>query len=340
MSDVTPPSGTSIRTVQWTGQALVLLDQRRLPLAEEFVTCATSDEVAHAIADMVVRGAPAIGVTAAYGMALAAMAGEDLTGAAQRLLATRPTAVNLAWAVGRLARCPDAEAAVAAAQRIHAEDIACCADLGRHGLPLFPEGARLLTHCNTGALAATGIGTALGMARAAFSAGRLARVYADETRPWLQGARLTAWECLQDGIPCTLLADSAAASLLAAGRVDLVAVGTDRTAANGDVANKIGTYPLAVLAARHGVPFYVAAPTSSIDLETPDGAEIRIEERSPDEVTHAGGVRVAPEGVEAWNPAFDVTPAELVTVIVTERGIARPPYADSLPPLVCGAASP
>jgi len=328
---------TSIRTIEWAGDAVVLLDQRLLPEREDYLPCRTLDEAGAAITDMVVRGAPDIGVTAAYGMALAAAAGEDLAVAGERLRAARPTAVNLGWAVDRLLAVASAgpKDDVAArleteAVRVHEEDIGFCEAMANNGLELFPERARALTHCNTGALATAGIGTALGLVRGAHAAGRLERVYADETRPWLQGARLTAWECARDGIPCTLLADSAAASALAAGRVDLVIVGVDRMAGNGDTANKIGTYPLAVLAHRHGVPFYVAGPSSSVDLSLAGGAEIRIEERAPEEVTHVGGRRIAAEGVDAWNPAFDVTPAELITGIVTERGIARPPYVESL----------
>ncbi len=323
---------TEVQTLRWAGRALVLIDQRRLPGAEEYVTCRTSEEVASAIATMVVRGAPAIGVAAAYGMALAARSGEPLAEAARRLKAARPTAVNLAWAVDRMVAEGGAEEA---ARRIHVEDEAHCAAIGEHGLEVFPEaGGRALTHCNTGALATAGIGTALGMIRAAHRAGRLERVYADETRPWLQGARLTAWECLRDGIPCTLLADSAAATLLALGRVDVVVVGADRIAANGDAANKIGTYPLAVLAHRHDVPFYVAAPTSTLDLSLPTGDAIAIEQRPPSEVTHVAGAPMAPEGVEVFNPSFDLTPADLIAGIVTERGVARAPYASSLAALL------
>ena len=321
-------AATDVQTLAWDGESLTLIDQRKLPAIEEYVVCRTMDEVAEAIATMVVRGAPAIGVTAAYAMALAARAGEDLAVAAEHLKAARPTAVNLAWAVDRMLLAGGHEAA---AKAIHAEDQAFCSAIGAHGLAAFPShGARALTHCNTGALATSGIGTALGMIRAAWHAGRLERVYADETRPWLQGARLTAWECVRDGIPVTLLADSAAATLLSQGAVDLVIVGADRIAANGDAANKIGTYPLAVMAHRHGVPFYVAAPTSTLDLSLPTGDAIAIEQRPASEVTHAAGQRIAPEGVEAFNPSFDVTPSDLIAGIVTERGIARAPYTASL----------
>ncbi len=319
---------TEVRTIRWVGDAVVLIDQRRLPAVEEYVTCRTLADVEEAIATMVVRGAPAIGVTAAYGMALARRAGDDLATAGERLKASRPTAVNLAWAVDRMLEAGCTEEL---ARHIHEEDIGFCEAIGRHGLTAFPErGGRALTHCNTGALATAGIGTALGMIRAAHQAGRLERVYADETRPWLQGARLTAWECVRDGIPVTLLADSAAATLLSQGAVDLVIVGADRIAANGDAANKVGTYPLAVLAHRHGVPFYVAAPTSTLDLSLSDGGAIDIEQRPAHEVTHLAGAPIAPEGVDAFNPSFDVTPAELICGIVTERGMARPPYIESL----------
>lgn len=321
-------ASTEVRTIRWDGSEVVLIDQRRLPSVEEYVTCRTSEQVAEAIATMVVRGAPAIGVTAAYGMAMAKRAGEDLAAAATHLKAARPTAVNLAWAVDRML---DGGAQEATARQIHEEDIGFCDAIGRHGLEAFPaQGGRALTHCNTGALATAGIGTALGMIRAAHQAGRLDRVYADETRPWLQGARLTAWECVRDGIPCTLLADSAAATLLSQGAVDLVVVGADRIAANGDAANKIGTYPLAVLADRHDVPFYVAAPTSTLDMSLSHGDQIAIEQRPADEVTHVAGLPIAPAGVDAFNPSFDVTPAELIAGIVTERGIARAPYTESL----------
>jgi len=323
---------TEVRTIRWVGDAVVLIDQRRLPAVEEYVTCRTLADVEEAIATMVVRGAPAIGVTAAYGMALARRAGDDLAIAGERLKASRPTAVNLAWAVDRMLEAGCTEDL---ARRIHEEDIGFCEAIGRHGLAAFPErGGRALTHCNTGALATAGIGTALGMIRAAHQAGRLERVYADETRPWLQGARLTAWECVRDGIPVTLLADSAAATLLSQGAVDLVVVGADRIAANGDAANKVGTYPLAVLAHRHGVPFYVAAPTSTLDLSLPDGGAIDIEQRPAHEVTHLAGAPIAPEGVDAFNPSFDVTPAELISGIVTERGMVRPPYIESLAAMV------
>lgn len=321
-------AATEVKTIRWDGEAVVLIDQRKLPGVEQYVTCRTSPEVAEAISTMVVRGAPAIGVTAAYGMALACRAGEDLNAAADRLKAARPTAVNLAWAVDRMLAAGGDEAT---ARAIHEEDIGFCDAIGRHGLETFPaQGGKALTHCNTGALATAGIGTALGMIRAAHQAGRLERVYADETRPWLQGARLTAWECVRDGIPVTLLADSAAATLLCSGVIDLVVVGADRIAGNGDAANKIGTYPLAVLAHRHHVPFYVAAPTSTLDMSLTHGDQIAIEQRPAHEVTHAGGQRIAPDGVDAFNPSFDVTPAELIAGIVTERGIARAPYAESL----------
>ncbi len=342
-----------LRPVSWRDGALVLLDQRRLPLEETYVTCCTVDEAAEAIRDMAVRGAPAIGCAAAFGLALAASEPDfvrdplaTVEEAARRLAATRPTAVNLFWALERTQRAarraaeasgaPEAifTAMVAEAQAILHEDLEACRAMGRHGLELVPKGARILTHCNAGALATAGYGTALGVVRAAFEAGRLERVFATETRPRQQGARLTTWELLRDGIPTTLVPDTAVGWLLKSGGVDLVVVGADRIAANGDVANKIGTYNLAVLAARHGVPFYVAAPTSTLDLRTPTGAGIEIEHRSPEEVTHCGGQRIAAEGVAVFNPAFDVTEAELVAAIVTEKGVVRPPFSEGLAALL------
>lgn len=352
-----------IETIAWTGDALRLLDQRRLPGEVRYVTCRTWQDVAEAIRDMVVRGAPAIGVAAAYGMVLAAQlaaravaAGADraaaadamrrtLEEAAAGLRAARPTAVNLFWAVERMegvaARhlaAPGATARVdevagaleAEARRIHEEDVAANRRMAEHGVPLLPEGARVYTHCNTGALATAGWGTALGVVRAAHAAGRLRHVWVGETRPRLQGARLTAWELAQEGIPATLVTDSMAAVLMARGQVDAVLVGADRIARNGDTANKIGTYALAVIARHHGVPFYVVAPSSTVDLSAATGADIPIEERDPSEVTHVGGVRVAAEGVHVWNPAFDVTPAALIQAIVTERGVVRPPFEAGL----------
>lgn len=338
-------------TLRWDGDAVLLLDQRRLPRDEVVLRLDTVEEVARAIETMAVRGAPAIGCTAALGVALAAVrAAADVPtlraaveAADERLARTRPTAVNLFWALGRMraalaaaTSAPGAETArvraalVAAALRLVDDDLAACRAIGRAGLAAVPERARVLTHCNAGALATAGYGTALGVVRAAHAAGRLAGVFADETRPFLQGARLTAWELARDGIPVTVIADNMAGHLLQRGEVDLVVVGADRIAANGDVANKIGTYPLAVLAREHGVPFYVAAPLSTLDPATPDGVAIPIEERGRAELARIGDVELLPDGVPVRHPAFDVTPHRLVTGIVTERGIARPPFAASL----------
>jgi methylthioribose-1-phosphate isomerase len=305
-----------------------------------YVECATVAEVVRAIRDLVVRGAPAIGATGGYGVALAAATVRSSAAvhrAAARLRDARPTAVNLARGVDRVLAAYDtadagggAEAALIEARALADEDVVANRDLGRHGATLLASGARVLTHCNAGALACVGYGTALGIVRAAAEAGKRPQVWVDETRPVLQGARLTAWELDRLGIDHTLIADAAAGSLMADGAVDVVVVGADRVAANGDVANKVGSYGLAVLARHHGVPFVVAAPLATVDLDTPDGASIVIEERDPAEVTHFGGVRTAPRGTGARNPAFDVTPAALVTAIVTERGIARPPFAAAL----------
>ncbi len=337
---------SGFQAVEWTGEALRLLDQRRLPTEEVYRVYADPEAVARAIEQMVVRGAPAIGVTAAYGVALAARrrvgADEEFRSAMgavlERFARTRPTAVNLFWALDRMRRViegtPDpvraAEALEAEARAIEAEDLAACRAMGRFGAELLPDPATVLTHCNAGALATAGYGTALGVIRAAAEAGKRVQVLADETRPFLQGARLTAWELQKDGIPVTLITDSMAGYRMRLGGVDAVVVGADRITRIGDVANKIGTYALAVLAREHGVPLYVAAPLSTVDFELSSGDEIPIEERDPTEVTHCGGARVAPEGVGVWNPAFDVTPAHLVTAIVTERGVARPPYTESL----------
>jgi methylthioribose-1-phosphate isomerase len=309
--------------IRLEGDRVVMLDQRRLPDEEVELVCHSSAEVAEAIRTLAVRGAPAIGVAAAYGYALAAMGGEDLDAAAAALAAARPTAVNLEWALRevRAARDPAARA-----RELHAEEVERCRRMSSHAAALVGDGARALTHCNTGALATGGVGTALGALREAWARGLLRHVFVDETRPLLQGARLTAWELEAGGIPHTVIADSAAGALLAAGEVDCVFVGADRIAANGDTANKVGTYPLAVLAARHDVPFYVVAPSSSVDLALPSGSEIPIEERDPAEVSSRFG---------AWNPAFDVTPAELISAIVTEHGVHRAPYAEAL-----GAAVP
>jgi len=307
--------------IVWDG-SLKLLDQRVLPREVRTIHCTTSTDAATAIRDMVIRGAPAIGITAAYGMALAAQAGEDLEVAAQTLLASRPTAVNLRWAVEQMIALPPSEIE-AAAITLHAADIAANQALGDHGAALLPASARLFTHCNAGALATGGWGTALGVVRSAAQTGGIEMVYAGETRPYLQGARLTAWELLRDNIPCTLVTDNAAATILARSRVDAIVVGADRVAANGDTANKVGTLGLAILAQHFGVPFYVAVPTSTLDLRCPDGASIPIEERPDEEVRGHAGARWAAE-VPVRNPAFDVTPAALVTSWITERGPWHP----------------
>jgi methylthioribose-1-phosphate isomerase len=311
------------RIIRLDDDAVVLLDQRRLPDDEVELACGSAREVAEAIRALAVRGAPAIGVAAAYGYALAAARGEDLDEAAALLAAARPTAVNLEWAL-REVRAADDPAA--RARELHAEEVDRCRRMSGHAAELLAEGSRALTHCNTGALATGGVGTALGALQEAWGRGLVRHVFVDETRPLLQGARLTAWELEAAGIPCTVIADSAAGGLLAAGEVDAVLVGADRIAANGDTANKVGTYPLAVLAARHEVPFYVVAPSSSVDLALTSGQEIPIEQRDPAEVSTR---------FEAWNPAFDVTPAELIAAVVTEHGVHRAPYAESL-----GAAVP
>jgi methylthioribose-1-phosphate isomerase len=319
-----------------------LIDQRALPSRLRFVECATVGEVVRAIKDLTVRGAPAIGATGAFGVALAARVERGPAGvrrSAARLRAARPTAVNLGWGVERALEAFESGgggAALAEARAIAAEDVTANRALGGHGAELVAEGARVLTHCNAGALACVGYGTALGIVRAAAEQGKRPHVWVDETRPVLQGARLTAWELARLDISHTLVADVAAGSIMAGGDVDIVLVGADRVAANGDVANKIGTYPLAVLARHHGLPFIVAAPTTTIDLSTPDGASIRVEERSPHEVTHAGESRTAPRGTAARNPAFDVTPAALVSAIVTERGVIRPPFAGALADVLSG----
>jgi methylthioribose-1-phosphate isomerase len=312
----------AIEPLRWEEDALLVLDQRALPGEERWIRCERVDQVADCIRTLAVRGAPAIGLAAAYGLALANPSGR--AEAAELLRSTRPTAVNLAWALERCAGAPDA---LEAARRLHREQDEADRRLAELGAELFGDATRALTHCNTGALATGGYGTACGVLRAAWERGRLAEVWVDETRPLLQGARLTAWELRKAGIPHRVVADSAAGSLMAQGLVDRVVVGADRIAANGDVANKVGTYPLAVLADRHGVPFYVAAPLSTIDPATPDGGSIPIEERDPAEVVAEG---------EAFNPAFDVTPAELVTAIVTEAGVLRPPYRDSIASAVAG----
>ena len=334
-----------IRPVRWADDRLLLLDQTRLPLEEVERACATWEEVAEAIRTLVVRGAPAIGVAAAFGCVLAALRSPaatfegllaDLDAAVKGLAATRPTAVNLFWALERMQRAALAARGrpvdevrarlLAEARAILEEDLAANRALGEHGAALVPSGARILTHCNAGALATAGYGTALGVVRAAHARGKVALVWVDETRPVLQGARLTAWECVREGIPHRLVADVVAASLMARGQVDLVITGADRIAANGDTANKIGTYGLAVLAHHHRVPFYVAAPFSTIDPALLSGEAIPIEERAADEVRALGGRPTAPAESPVYNPAFDVTPAALITAIVTERGVFRPPY--------------
>ncbi|MCS6887766.1 S-methyl-5-thioribose-1-phosphate isomerase [Chloroflexus sp.] len=338
-----------LRTVWWEEESVRLIDQRKLPHTFEVVHCTELSHVAHAIRSMQVRGAPAIGCTAAYGMALVARQSSattphallaELRQAKATLDAQRPTAVNLAWATSRMLRRAEAVAAegvvaikaalLAEAEAIYAEDLAMCHAIGDHGAPLIPPRGHVLTHCNAGGLATAGYGTALAPIRTAFAQGRPIHVFVDETRPFLQGARLTAWELLQAGIPQTLITDNMAAFMMQRGLVDCIIVGADRIAANGDVANKIGTYGLAVLARYHNIPFYVAAPYSTIDLATASGAEIPIEERDPAEVTHIAGIAIAPQGVNAAHPAFDVTPHELVTAIITERGVVKPPFTDAL----------
>jgi methylthioribose-1-phosphate isomerase len=329
-----------VETIEWTADGVVMIDQTRLPREQVFVTCTTYQEVAEAIRSMVIRGAPAIGVAAAMGVALGVSQGADFDLVCQTLAETRPTAVNLFWAIERMRRvrmslngashtelvhCMAEEA-----QQIRLDDIAICRAIGQHGAVLIPDGRTVLTHCNAGALATAGYGTALGMIRAAVASGKKIDVFADETRPFLQGARLTAWELQQDDIPTTLITDNMAGHFLRSGRIGCVVVGADRIAANGDVANKIGTYSVAVLAKENGVPFYVAAPVSTFDLSIPSGDHIPIEERNGKEVTHVFGVPVAPENIAVANPAFDVTPNRYVTAIICERGVARAPYQESL----------
>jgi len=339
-------------TVAWENGVVVMIDQRRLPAELSLLRCRDYHEVAAAIRDMAIRGAPAIGVAAALGLALGAK-GTRSEGAALRaewsdmcaiLADTRPTAVNLFWAIermrGRFAALAGEggetlrSALLAEALAIQQEDLVGCRRMGDLGAELLPPEARILTHCNAGALATAGYGTALGVVRSAARLGKLAAVFADETRPWLQGARLTVWELMRDGIDVTLIAEGAAGHLMARGEINAVVVGADRIAANGDVANKIGTYTVAILAKEHGLPFYVAAPVSTLDLHTPTGQDIPIEERPAHEVTHVAGHRIAPEGARVRNPAFDVTPHRYVTAIVCERGVARPPFEDSLARLV------
>jgi methylthioribose-1-phosphate isomerase len=339
-----------IRPIRWTGDALELLDQRLLPFATEYLTCRTSDEVADAIRALAVRGAPAIGIAAAWGVVLAAreiesadarQAADALEPALQRLNAARPTAVNLAWALARMraallaVSAPGGEgdwrqALEAEARAIESEDLAANRHMGALGAALIPEGSGVLTHCNTGSLATAGFGTALGVIRAGVAQGRIGAVFAGETRPWLQGARLTVWELQQDGIDATLIADSAASHLMKSGKVQWVVVGADRICANGDVANKIGTYQLAIAARHHGVKFMVVAPSSTVDMATPSGDSIEIEEREAGELHGVGGSRTVAEGIAAWNPVFDVTPHELIDAIVTEKGVVERPDAERM----------
>lgn len=338
-----------IKTLEWTSAGVRFIDQTRLPTEEIYVTCGSYQEVATAIRDMVVRGAPAIGVAAAMGIALGVKQSPatDVSGLrnefgqiCRTMGETRPTAVNLFWAIRRMQQKFESVAPqgvtqirlslVEEAQKMLLEDIAANQAMGRHGAALMPSSGGVLTHCNAGALATCGYGTALGVIRSAIDSGKQLNVFADETRPFLQGSRLTAWELMKDGIQTTLIADNMAGAMMRQGKIKAVIVGADRIAANGDVANKIGTYTVAVLAKEHSIPFYVAAPWSTVDMNTPDGEHIPIEQRSHKEVTHHAGKQVAPDGVLVENPAFDVTPNKYVTAIVTERGIARAPFADSL----------
>ncbi len=334
----------NVRALRWTGETLDLLDQRRLPHARAYLSLRSAAEVADAIANMVVRGAPAIGVAAAYGVVLAAKHAQsmvDVQQAVDRLAASRPTAVNLFWALRRMGVILEQGGDVATLEKeamaIEAEDIAANRRMGELGAALIEPGKAVLTHCNTGSLATAGYGTALGVIRTAYAQRRISQVFADETRPWLQGARLTAWELQQDGIPVTLQCEGAAASLLCSGKIGWVIVGADRITANGDTANKIGTYGLAVLARHHGVKFMVVAPRSTFDLSLSHGGLIPIESRPEYEVTHLGGQAIAPEGVAAWNPSFDVTPAELIDAIVTEHGVIHRPDKASVAALFDGA---
>ena len=344
-----------IKTLEWTDAGVRFIDQTKLPTEETYVTCKNYEEVADAIRTMIVRGAPAIGVAAAMGVALGTLQStaktpleleREFDTICNVLAGTRPTAVNLFWAIrrmrGRFAQLRSQSVAtiqqefVSEAQRMLVEDIAANEAMGKHGALLLPSSGAVLTHCNAGALATAGYGTALGVIRAAVESGKQINVFVDETRPFLQGSRLTAWELMKDGIPTTLIADNMAGAMMRLGKIDAVIVGADRIAANGDVANKIGTYTVAVLAKEHGIPFYVAAPISTVDLNTPDGSKIPIEQRASSEVTHLAGKQVAPDEVRVENPAFDVTPSKYVTAIITERGVARAPYVESLAELVAG----
>jgi methylthioribose-1-phosphate isomerase len=338
-----------IKTVEWTDAGVRFIDQTKLPTEETYVTCKNYEEVADAIRTMIVRGAPAIGVSAAMGVALGVRESKasnhlelqrEFARICDVLAATRPTAVNLFWGIRRMRQkfeqvsdqpiAAIKETLVAEAQRVLAEDIATNQLMGKHGAVLMPASGSVLTHCNAGALATAGYGTALGVIRAAGDSGKKLHVFADETRPFLQGSRLTAWELMKDNIPTTLISDNMAGAMMRQRKINAVVVGADRIAANGDVANKIGTYTVAVLAKEHGIPFYVAAPFSTVDLETATGDGIPIEQRSSQEVTHLAGRQIAPDGVRVENPAFDVTPHQYVTAIITERGIVRPPYEQAL----------
>ena len=340
-----------IPTLAWTPEGVRFIDQTKLPLEESYVLATDHEQVADVIVTMVVRGAPAIGVSAAYGVALGAIRSSAKTAqdfqpeferVCSRLAGTRPTAVNLFWAIDRMkimfagllssgaTMKQVQEKLLAEAHAMYDEDIAACRAMGAHGGVLLPKEGGVLTHCNAGALATCGYGTALGVIRSAVEMGKNINVYADETRPFLQGARLTAWELMEDGIPTTVICDNMAASLMRAGKIKAVVVGADRIAANGDFANKIGTYNVAILAKEHGIPFYCAAPWSTIDMDTPTGDAIPIEERSAKEVTHHGGKQLTPHNVGICNPAFDVTPAKYTTAIITERGVLRAPYTESL----------
>lgn len=346
-----------IQTLEWTEHGVRFLDQTKLPAEEVYVTSKTHEQVAEVIRNMVVRGAPAIGVAAAMGIALgvknskAESSGDlkrDFDQICDVIGKTRPTAVNLFWAIRRMQEkfervrvrpIPQIkQALIEEAQRMHAEDIAANQAMGRHGATLMPASGGVLTHCNAGALATAGYGTALGVIRAAVEQGKKIHVYADETRPFLQGSRLTAWELMKDGIPTTVISDNMAGAMMRQGKIKAIVVGADRIASNGDVANKIGTYTVAVLAKEHGIPFYVAAPISTVDLACPDGSQIPIEQRNAKEVTHIAGKQMVPDGVSIENPAFDVTPAKYVAAIITEKGIARPPLEDSLGKLAAAEA--
>ena len=338
-------------TIDWQDETVVMVDQRKLPGQEVYVHCKSAREVAKAIKTMVIRGAPAIGIAAAMGLALGvnrskATGTKELAGEFYKLCelfaVTRPTAVNLFWAIERMkgvfseaarsGQSPDElrSTMLTEARRVHDEDVANCRSLGMFGAEVVPDGGHVLTHCNAGALATGGYGTALGVVRSAIESGKHVEVYANETRPFLQGARLTAWELLRDGVQTTVITDGMAGPLMRSGKIDVVVVGADRIAANGDTANKIGTYTVAVLAKTHGVPFYVAAPISTVDLDTDDGSGIPIEERSAREVTHVGSARTVPKGAAVWNPAFDVTPHDLITGIITDQGMCGPPFVESL----------